>query len=242
MSFVFTWNSAFLSAPADTENESLGAGRIRDFKNAITERLQVSFSLAGDQYDGQVLALQFKVQTSAPSAGNAQLFSMANSTSNQQELYYEDLSGNVTQLTNDGAVNVVSPIPSGTRMTFLQANVPVGWTHDASINDVVVRINGVSGGGTGGSWTLSGATTTGMLAQANLPNVNLPLTLLFNGGISASTGGTGTPALNSGSPSQIAGTFAKLNGGVTQTNTTLTITNDATWRPAYTDAVIGVKN
>lgn len=55
MAFTYTWNSAFKSAPSDTENVSQGAGRIRDLKEAIAERMKVAHSWAGDADDGTLL-------------------------------------------------------------------------------------------------------------------------------------------------------------------------------------------
>jgi len=50
-------------------------------------------------------------------------------------------------------------IPSGTKMIFAQATAPTGWTQDTSINDKVLRVVDGQGGGTGGSWTISGLST-----------------------------------------------------------------------------------
>jgi hypothetical protein len=49
-----------------------------------------------------------------------------------------------------------SSIPSGSRMLFYQASAPSGWSQITSVNDRVIRVVSTSGGGTGGSWTISG--------------------------------------------------------------------------------------
>jgi len=43
------------------------------------------------------------------------------------------------------------PIPVGTKMTFLQASAPTGWTQDATNNDRALRLVSGTGGGTGGT-------------------------------------------------------------------------------------------
>lgn len=111
--FVFTWNSTFLAEPADTEYESLGAERIRDTRSAVGERLQVDHALAGDANDGKHNKVTLPVQattvtTAAPlplDVGDGCLFSqsvISGGTPNT-ELFFQDSSGNVVQLTSGGA-------------------------------------------------------------------------------------------------------------------------------------------
>lgn len=52
MTFLYTWNSTFEGQPDDTENVSLGASRIRGLKSAISERMAIDHSWAGDESDG----------------------------------------------------------------------------------------------------------------------------------------------------------------------------------------------
>lgn len=59
-------------------------------------------------------------------------------------------------------------IPSGTKMLFVQAAVPAGWTIDATHDDKVLRINDTEGGGTGGNWTFSGASMGGPSATGTV--------------------------------------------------------------------------
>jgi microcystin-dependent protein len=111
-SFVFTWNSAFLTEPADTEYESLGAGRIRDTRSAVGERFQVDHALAGDANDGKHNKVTLPVQaatitTAAPltlDVGDGCLFSQSVTSGGtpNTELFFQDSSGNVVQLTSGG--------------------------------------------------------------------------------------------------------------------------------------------
>ncbi len=54
--FARTWNAAYEAVPADTDNASEGALRIRNLKEDIRERLDVAVSIAGDGNDGQLAA------------------------------------------------------------------------------------------------------------------------------------------------------------------------------------------
>lgn len=230
--FTFTWNSGFLALPANNELESLGAGRIRDHKAAFSERYQLCFSLLGDANDGLITFGQFLIQTADPIA-NAQpaIYTKANITSGQTELYYSDDDQHITQITYKGALNFSKLLPSGTRMAFLQAAVPTGWTHDTSINDRLVRINGSIGGGVGGSWTLN--TDGHQLSTSELPSFNVSTTVPVTGSISAGSGGG------------IAAMFGDTSYGSTSVGGNQPhihpINTAGTWRPQYTDAVVGVK-
>jgi hypothetical protein len=231
MTFVFTWNSAFLAAPGDNENESLGASRIRDFKNAFTERFQVCFSLAGNSSDGLLNEALFLVQATAPTTGPG-LYAFNNTTTGNNELYFLDNNSNTTQLTASGKL-ANSPIPSGTIMHFLQAAVPVGWTQSTGYNDVVIRlVSDASGGSGGGSWAISGLQDAGHVLTINeMPNHSHTYNT-FGGAGSGVTPGSGAAINNGISTSAVGGNAAHYH----------TISGNGAWRPAYVNACVGVKN
>ena len=113
-SFEFTWNSTFLAEPAVSEYEILGAERIRDTRYAVGERFQVDHALAGDANDGKHDKVTLPIQTTTVTAaaplsldpGDGCLFSQsvtAGGTSNT-ELFFQDSSGNVVQLTSAGVL------------------------------------------------------------------------------------------------------------------------------------------
>lgn len=52
-----------------------------------------------------------------------------------------------------------SPIEAGTKMAFFQAAAPTGWTKDTSQNDKALRVVSGSGGGSGGSDSISSPPT-----------------------------------------------------------------------------------
>lgn len=60
--------------------------------------------------------------------------------------------------------------PAGTKMVFAQASAPTGWVQDASHNDRMLRVVNTAGGGTGGSWGITGLTVGGhALTLAEMP-------------------------------------------------------------------------
>jgi len=112
-------------------------------------------------------------------------------------------------------------IPAGTKMAFFQASVPTGWTQDTSVNDRVLRVVSGTGGGSGGSWTISGISVS---SESNivLQNVWVSSTENF-------------------APGSIPGVTA-INSAGHSHNITSTAASNGTWRPAYIDVVIGAKD
>lgn len=158
----------------------------------------------------------------------------------------------------------VLPAPAGTKMVFYQAASPTGWTQDATINDQVFRVVSGAGGGTGGSWTISGVTVDGhALTEAEGPVHNH----------SGSTGSAGNHAhnirLGGGSGSIVTLDEATVSfdtlSSVSASNAAMDVqgahthsvsignagsgqahshglTADGTWRPAYIDVIVATKD
>lgn len=239
--FVYTWNATFLATPADIEDEALGAQRIRDTKAAVGERLAVDHSLYGDANDGKHLWATLRDNGSTTAAaldsGDGRLF--AADVGGNTELYYQDSNGRVVQLTSNGSVGPPAGapvIPSGTNMLFVQAAVPPGWTLRTDLNDQLIRVNGTSGGGTGGSWTISGVTTAGhTLVLAEMPSHD-------HGIASYLLMATNAPSLIGyvGSGNDV-GTVQPSYQGSNIAHDHGAVVSDGTWRPAYVDAVVGTK-
>lgn len=57
--------------------------------------------------------------------------------------------------TGDPSAAIVGGVPSGTKMIFMQAAAPTGWTLDTTHNDKSIRIVNGAGGGSGGSVAFS---------------------------------------------------------------------------------------
>ncbi len=249
--FNYQWNSSFLAIPADTENVSLGAGRIRDTKNAINERMLINH-VWGDPNgnDGKHSFLTFQNQTSPPSQDGAEqydsfLFVGGNGTGASDYgtvLYFLDTNGNQVPIVQFGALaQSAAVIPSGTCMSFLQSAVPTGWTQNTLLNDAVIRlVNNTTGGTSGGSWTISGVTVGSYALQVgDLPPHDHGLVagggaVMFNGG---GQDGKSTTGGNDGTMTSHA--VYSVGSGNAHTHS---FTNDATWRPAYINACVGTKN
>ena len=109
--FTNTWNAANEASPADTDSASAGASKIRDFKLDYRERMEIDHSMAGDVSDGEHKQVTLIEQASDPANVADRGFVYTKDVSGTTELFYEDESGNVTQLTNVGTVN--SPVGNG---------------------------------------------------------------------------------------------------------------------------------
>jgi len=268
MAFTFVWDIAFKTAPSDSEVVSLGASRIRDLKSAITERIEVDHSLAGDANDGAHLKTTLLQQGADPTTATTTGFVYTKNVAGATELFYKDAAGNVVQITSggkipDSAIANTTLVPAGSRTAWNQTTAPVGWTKDtsAALNDTAMRI--VTGTvGSGGSVALSGAAYTptisiGTLAvgahaltTAELPNLQYqiyaPTANAGSNGGSISSFGTASisPAWTNVPQTAAIGSFRDTNGNgshahsFTGTPTSSTITLDL----KYNDFIIASKN
>lgn len=111
-----------------------------------------------------------------------------------------------------------SPIPSGTRMLFVQSAAPTGWTQITSYNNYALRVVSGTGGGTGGSVgftsafasqavsgsvSVSGTVGGTTLTTAQIPSHNHSVTV-YGLTISAPTGGS-NGAISTINPSDTTG-------------------------------------
>ena len=122
--FTTTWNPTFEAQPSDSENVSLGAGRIRTLKESISERMEVDHSFAGDADDGAHKKVTLLEQGSDPSNAANTGFVYSKDVSGITELFYEDSAGTVTQLTQNGGLALMPP---GVVSPFAGSAAPTGW-------------------------------------------------------------------------------------------------------------------
>jgi hypothetical protein len=125
-------------------------------------------------------------------------------------------------------------IPSGSKMAFYQGTAPTGWTQDTSVNDAVIRVVSGTGGGNGGSWTLSGLSIGDHTLTVNeIPAHNHYYGHGMNvaGWIGYTSGYGG--AIGQGYYTDNAG------GGAGHSHP---FTADGSWRPKYIDCIICIKN
>jgi len=117
MAFTNTWNAAFEAQPADVENVSLGASRIRSHKLAVRERLIIDHSWAGDADDGkhkQIIFVDPLPSDPANVVDEGMLYTK--NVSAKVELFWKDEDGNVIQLTTIGKINTSTAIVGEIRM------------------------------------------------------------------------------------------------------------------------------
>ena len=138
MAFSRTWNAAYEAQPADTENISLGAGRIRDLKTDIQERLEVDHFHAGDAQDGEHKKLTLGAPIATPANVANKGFLYGKDVGGKIELHWLDEDGNEIALTAAGSINA---FPATTSMLFYQSAAPAGWTKDTTtLNKHIIRV------------------------------------------------------------------------------------------------------
>lgn len=174
MAFTRTWNAAYEAQPADTENISLGAGRIRDFKSDVQERGEVDHSWAGNADDGKHKQITILAPLGSDPANIANHgFLYTKNVSAKVELFWEDEDGNVVQITVAGDLN--AGFPAGTSMLFQQTLAPTGWVKQTSHNNKGMRLQtgSVTTGGANSFSTVFGAgkvTAGRALTEAQMPS------------------------------------------------------------------------
>jgi hypothetical protein len=245
-SYSEAWNATYETLPPDVEQESLGAGRIRDLKIQVRLRMQYDHLWAGTGDDGShqsVTLLDVSANSNfgntdpatpilAAGAGGILYGKMVSSI---VELFYKNSAGGSTQLTSNGILN--PPFASGTRLVFAQASAPVGWTQVVTNTDRVLRlVNDGTGGQTGGSWTISGnfGSTDGHALTINeMPAHTHSDTqvIVADFGANAFAAGAAT-----------GGTTGSTGGGANHDHPLTGISSDGVWRPSYLNAIICSKN
>ena len=136
----------------------------------------------------------------------------------------------------------------GTRMLFAQAAAPTGWTQVTSINDRVIRVVSGTGGATGGSWTITGLTSshnhTISVAGTAITIDQMPAHHHTESGHS----GYGVEGGSDDVGAQIIINTGDTGGNQQHTHSassdtvTPAINADGNWRPAYLDVIIAQKS
>jgi hypothetical protein len=145
-----------------------------------------------------------------------------------------------------------SVYPSGTKMVYAQATAPPYWTQDVSANDRMLRVVSGSGGGVGGDWPITGLTVGGTaLTVAQMPSHGHPWTQKFNidnptandysGALLTHRGTNQTTfqAWNGVSDDNLGHAIGGSGGGQAHSHG---ISSSGSWRPAYTDVILAIKD
>lgn len=142
----------------------------------------------------------------------------------------------------------------GTRMVFAQAAAPSGWTQDVTLNDRVLRVVSGAGGGSGGAWAISGLTTAGTALTENQMPAHHHYSVQNTGAVSGSpdvdfafisdnrleSGGSDEYLLKwRNTPPSAFGKSSTSGGGQAHDHA---VSSDASWRPAYSDVIVAVKD
>ncbi len=134
------WDSSYENIPADNDQASEGALRIRNLKRDIRERAEVDHDWDDTTDAGKHLQVVFRDPLGAdPGDVVDEGVLYTKNVSTKAELFWKDEDGNVLQLTFAGAAGA---FPTGTRMVFQQAAAPTGWTKDvtAALDDHALRV------------------------------------------------------------------------------------------------------
>lgn len=127
--FATSWTPGYEAIPADTEQESLGASRIRDLKFQLRSRLAQDHSWAGDGNDGYHKQVTLLQQASNPipafDAGATGGTLFTESVAGEAELLYADNNGHTTQLTSQGSLS--QNVPAGSIFYYSGPTVPSGY-------------------------------------------------------------------------------------------------------------------
>ena len=103
MSFTRNWTDAYLGLPPNEEDARKGAGRIRDLKLDVQERMRVDHRWHGDDNDGTHQQVTLLPLAADPDAVDGKGYLFAKRIGNDIELFYKSEDGIVTQLTSTGS-------------------------------------------------------------------------------------------------------------------------------------------
>jgi hypothetical protein len=166
MAHTNTWNAANEASPADSDNVSDGAGKIRTLKLDIRERIAKDhyMAIAGTDADhGEHSKITLQAPLGADPANVAEKgFLYTKDVSAKVELFWEDEDGNVIQLTTAGIMND-RDVPTGEIILFEKDTVVTGYTLKTDYDDMAVFITkgSVAGGKYGGVSWYAGNVSTG---------------------------------------------------------------------------------
>ncbi len=177
MAHTQIWDSSYENIPADNDQASEGALRIRNLKRDIRERAEIDHDWDDVTDAGKHLQVSFRDPLAAkPTAAASEGYLYTKDVSAKAELFYEDEDGNELQLSAAGVIPETSLayFPSATIMLFGGAAAPIGWTKGATHDNKALRL--VTGTpSTGGSVAFTTAfhatrTTTGVaISAAQMP-------------------------------------------------------------------------
>lgn len=254
MAFTYTWDDSFEATPADGDDVSEGALRIRDTKKATSERLEIEhdFKASGKHLPGKVTVLQ------VDTAANLQLSEKGLGYASDEKKLYKGTASGKEVIDLSGQADF---FPSGTKMLFYQDTAPSGWTIQDTLDDKLVFITkgSAAGGQTGGtahssgSWTISGLSASTSVASGG-DHYHLSPLPYYDTSDGCAPKGSNAPWGTGSGPSATyidktggidvsSSTYKKTSTDGAHTHTaTTSISSDATWRPACYCCIICAKD
>ncbi len=128
MAFVYTWNATFETLPADSDDISDGASRIRDLKKAISERAEIDHNWNGGVDDGKHKQVTFGAPLGTkPTLTTDEGAIYTKTVSGISELFFEDENGTETQITAAGLL-------SGSSFFFGDIALDTDSSHDVKVD------------------------------------------------------------------------------------------------------------
>ena len=131
-----TWNAAFEASPADIDDIADGAGKIRELKSAISDRLGVDhyFDLSGTDADhGEHTMVTLRKRSAKPTAEADKGYVYTKIVGDHVELFFENESGTEIQLTVLGALP--TNFPAGLKSNSVDVLTAAGTAYqDVGMN------------------------------------------------------------------------------------------------------------
>jgi hypothetical protein len=249
MAYTETWNAANEASPADADDLSAGAGKIRSLKKNVRERLAKDhyMEIAGTDVDhGEHNKCTLRSQASKPTAAAAKGYLYSKTIADHVELFYEREDGTEVQITGGGVITTSTVIPAGTKMVFYQDTAPAGWTIIDTLDDKVLIVTKGSavGGQTGGAAHTTGTWTQPAHIHSHAHTVILPTTATWNIG-GATESGTLVVATGSNEGFAYINALGHTHFESEVDNTAQSVATAAlmnAWRPAAYNVIICSKN
>ena len=140
MAHTYTWNSSFEASPSDNNNARDGALRIRQLKEAISERMELDHSWdptnpdADD--DGKHIKTTFLERASSPTQETSAFILFSKDDGTQNELHGIDEAGNELQITKAGKFNLLNTVNAFTKgQTVEEVTLTDGGTVTPDLDD-----------------------------------------------------------------------------------------------------------
>lgn len=144
-----------ISDPAGQEQKELVASRIRTLKDAQEEALSAGGHFPGPDPTAPVYITSINAGTTAARPAASSDFAGRWYFNRDTGRIERDSGSAYDPITSDKDI-----VPSGSKLLWIEASAPTGWTQvTSSVDDKLCRLTNSTGGGTGGSHSISSPPT-----------------------------------------------------------------------------------